>query len=131
LAFYAQHQLESLNIEATLLDELRQTAPEKGDTALRTTLGNFLFQQDEVFKKIKVLSGGERARMALIKVLLTPSNLLLLDEPTNHLDMSAIGVLTQTLQTYEGTLVMVTHDRHFLSQVANKIWYIEAGEVKC
>ncbi len=129
-AFYAQHQLESLNIENEILDELRLYAGMRTDNELRTLLGCFLFAGDEVFKKIKVLSGGEKARVALAKTLLEEANFLLLDEPTNHLDMRSINILIQSLQQYEGSFLVVSHDRHFVSSVANKIWWIENHELK-
>ncbi|MBI1221536.1 MAG: ATP-binding cassette domain-containing protein [Bacteroidetes bacterium] len=129
-SFYAQHQLESLNVEIPILDELRQHAPSKTDQELRTVLGCFLFTGEDVFKKIKVLSGGEKARVALAKTLLTQSNFLLLDEPTNHLDMQSINILIQALQQYEGTFIVVSHDRYFVSNIANKIWWIEDQEIR-
>ena len=129
-SFYAQHQLESLNIENEILDELRLYAGERTDNDLRTLLGCFLFAGDEVFKKIKVLSGGEKARVALAKTLLEEANFLLLDEPTNHLDMRSINILIQSLQQYEGTFLVVSHDRYFVSNIANKIWWIEDQELK-
>ena len=90
----------------------------------------FLFTKDDVYKKIKVLSGGEKSRVALAKVLLSQANFLLLDEPTNHLDMISIDILAQTLQQYKGTVIIVSHDRHFVAQVANKIWYLEGKKIK-
>ncbi|TNE81926.1 MAG: ABC transporter ATP-binding protein [Bacteroidetes bacterium] len=129
-AFYAQHQLESLNLVNSILDELRHHSPQKSDQELRTVLGCFLFTGDDVFKKIKVLSGGEKARVALAKTLLTQANFLLLDEPTNHLDMQSINILVQALQQYEGTFIVVSHDRYFVSRIANKIWWIEDHELK-
>ncbi len=129
-SFYAQHQLESLNIKHEILEELQHHSTERTETELRTILGCFLFSGDDVFKKIKVLSGGEKARVALAKTLLTEANFLLLDEPTNHLDMRAINILTQALQMYQGTYIIVSHDRHFISQTANKIWWIEDQELK-
>lgn len=129
-AFYAQHQLESLNIENEILDELRAYAGERTDTELRTLLGCFLFNGDEVFKKIKVLSGGEKARVALARTLLDEANFMLLDEPTNHLDIRSINILVQALQKYEGSFLVVSHDRYFVSQIANKIWWIENQELK-
>lgn len=129
-SFYAQHQLESLNVQQAILDELRQHAPTKTDQELRTVLGCFLFTGEDVFKKIKVLSGGEKARVALAKTLLTQANFLLLDEPTNHLDMQSINILIQALQQYEGTFVVVSHDRYFVSNIANKIWWIEDEQIR-
>jgi ATP-binding cassette subfamily F protein 3 len=129
-AFYAQHQLESLNLQNEILQELIEFGTDRTETELRTILGCFLFEGDEVFKKIKVLSGGEKARVALAKTLLTEANLLLLDEPTNHLDMRSINILIQALQQYEGTFVVVSHDRYFVSEIANKIWYIENEQIK-
>lgn len=129
-AFYAQHQLESLQVENEILDEMRLYAGERTDNELRTLLGCFLFAGDEVFKKIKVLSGGEKARVALAKTLLEEANFLLLDEPTNHLDMRSINILIQSLQQYQGTFLVVSHDRYFVSHIANKIWWIENHELK-
>jgi ATP-binding cassette subfamily F protein 3 len=129
-AFYAQHQLESLNLQNEILQELMEFGTDRSETELRTVLGCFLFEGDEVFKRIKVLSGGEKARVALAKTLLTEANFLLLDEPTNHLDMRSINILIQALQGYEGSFVVVSHDRFFVSQIANKIWWIEDQEIK-
>ncbi|MFT7435399.1 MAG: ATP-binding cassette subfamily F protein 3 [Psychromonas sp.] len=129
-SFYAQHQLESLHINENLVDELRYADPTKSETELRSVLGCFLFGGEDVFKKIKVLSGGEKSRVALAKVLISEANFLLLDEPTNHLDMQSVNILVQALSQYEGTYVVVSHDRHFVSQVANKIWYIDDNEIK-
>ena len=129
-AFFAQHQLEALNVENSIIDELKQAGSGKTEQELRTVLGCFLFTNDEVFKKIKVLSGGEKSRVALAKTLISESNFLLLDEPTNHLDMQSVNILAQALQQYEGTFVVVSHDRHFVSQIANSIWYIEDRQLK-
>ncbi len=129
-SFYAQHQLESLHLDETLLEELKYADGSKTETELRSVLGCFLFSGDEVFKKIKVLSGGEKSRVALAKILISEANFLLLDEPTNHLDMQSVNILVQALDQYEGTYVVVSHDRHFISRVSNKVWYIEDQEIK-
>lgn len=129
-SFYAQHQLESLHLEETLLEELKYADSSKSETELRSVLGCFLFGGEDVFKKIKVLSGGEKSRVALAKILISEANFLLLDEPTNHLDMQSVNILVQALDQYEGTYVVVSHDRHFISQVSNKVWYIEDHEIK-
>jgi len=129
-AFYAQHQLEALTVENEILDELKQAGSQKSESELRSILGCFLFQGDDVFKKIKVLSGGEKSRVALAKTLLSEANFLMMDEPTNHLDFLSVNILVQALQQYEGSFLIVSHDRHFISQIANKIWYIEDQQIK-
>ncbi len=129
-SFYAQHQLEALGLNNDLITELILYAPDKKEVELRGILGAFLFSGDDVFKKIKVLSGGEKSRVALAKTILSKANFLILDEPTNHLDMQSVGILIKVLQEYEGTFIIVSHDRYFLSQVANKIWWIENHHVK-
>lgn len=128
--FYAQHQLESLHVENEILDELKQSGSGKLEQELRNVLGCFLFSDEDVFKKIKVLSGGEKSRVALAKTLISEANFLLLDEPTNHLDFISENILIQALQQYKGTFVVVSHNRHFVSQVANKIWYIDDKQIK-
>ncbi|UJP64833.1 ABC-F family ATP-binding cassette domain-containing protein [Mongoliitalea daihaiensis] len=129
-SFYAQHQLEALNVDNEILQEMQQAGSGKLDTELRNVLGCFLFTNEDVFKKIKVLSGGEKSRVALAKTLISEANFLLLDEPTNHLDMQSVNILIQALQQYEGTFITVSHDRHFIRGVANKIWYIEDHQIK-
>ncbi len=129
-AFFAQHQLEALNVENTILDELKQAGTNKTEVELRTVLGCFLFSNEDVFKKIKVLSGGEKSRVALAKTLISEANFLLLDEPTNHLDMQSVSILIQALDQYEGTYIVISHDRHFVSHVANKIWFLEDYQIK-
>ena len=129
-SFYAQHQLEALNVENEVLQELSQAGSEKTEMELRGVLGCFLFTDDDVFKKIKVLSGGEKSRVALAKSLISEANFLMMDEPTNHLDFLSVNILVQALQQYLGTFVIVSHDRHFISQIANKIWYIQNKEIK-
>ena len=128
--FFAQHQLESLHLESEILAELQSFAPKHTDTELRSILGSFLFTGDDVFKKIKVLSGGEKSRVALAKALTADANFLILDEPTNHLDMQSVNILIQALQQYEGTFIAVSHDRYFLDNIANKIWFIEDHKIK-
>jgi ATP-binding cassette, subfamily F, member 3 len=128
--FFAQHQLESLHLENEILAELQAFAPKHTDTELRSILGSFLFTGDDVFKKIKVLSGGEKSRVALAKALTADANFLILDEPTNHLDIQSVNILIQALQQYEGTFIAVSHDRFFLDNIANKIWFIEDQKIK-
>jgi ATP-binding cassette subfamily F protein 3 len=128
--FYAQHQLELLNPQHTVYEALRAEAGHKSETALRTTLGTFLFSKDDVFKKVAVLSGGERARLALAKLFLTESNFLLLDEPTNHLDITTINLLASALRAYPGSYLLVSHDRHFIAQTADHLWHIQEGQLK-
>src|SRR5882757_9992651 len=128
--FFAQHQLESLHVDNEVLEELKQAGSGKTEQELRNVLGCFLFSDDDVFKKIKVLSGGEKSRVALAKTLISEANFLLLDEPTNHLDFISENILIQALQQYQGSFVTVSHNRHFVSQIANKIWYIENHELK-
>lgn len=129
-SFYAQHQLEALNVENEILEEMKQCGSGKPELELRQLLGCFLFSGDDVFKKIKVLSGGEKARVALAKTIAARGNFLLLDEPTNHLDMQSVEMLIEALNRYTGTLILVSHDRYFISRTANKIWNIQDGEVK-
>ena len=128
--FFAQHQLESLHLENEILAELQAFAPKHNETELRSILGSFLFTGDDVFKKIRVLSGGEKSRVALAKALTADANFLILDEPTNHLDIQSVNILIQALQQFEGTLIVVSHDRYFLDNIANKIWFIENQEIK-
>ena len=130
MAFYAQHQLESLRIENEILQEMVEAGSKRNEMELRTVLGSFLFTGDQVFKKIKVLSGGEKSRVALAKTLISEANFLLLDEPTNHLDMQSVNILIQALEQYEGTFIVISHDRYFVENVATKIWYIEDFQLK-
>ena len=129
-SFYAQHQLESLNLDHTILEEMLLCGSQKTELELRTLLGCFLFGGDDADKKIKVLSGGEKARVALAKTIISKANFLLLDEPTNHLDIHSCELLIEALNKYEGTFVLVSHDRYFVSNTANKIWEIVDHELK-
>ena len=129
-SFYAQHQLENLNLDYEILEELQYDAPHKTEMELRNMLGCFLFGGDDVFKKIKVLSGGEKARVSLAKTLVSEANFLLLDEPTNHLDIDSIEIIIEALKRYEGTIIFVSHNRYFIEKLANKIWWIEDQDVK-
>lgn len=129
-AFYAQHQLEALNMNNTILDEMKEAGAKKTELELRSLLGCFLFSGDDADKKIKVLSGGEKARVALAKTITSKANFLLLDEPTNHLDIHSNELLIDALNRYEGSFVLVSHDRYFISKTANKIWEIVDQEIK-
>ena len=129
-SFYAQHQLESLNVNNTVIDEMKECGSQLTELELRTILGCFLFSGDDSDKKIKVLSGGEKARVALAKTMVSKANFLMLDEPTNHLDMHSCELLIEALNRYEGSLILVSHDRYFISKTANKIWEITDHEVK-
>jgi len=125
--YYAQHQLEALTPTLTVLEELERAAPELGQTRLRTILGTFLFSGDTVEKKISVLSGGEKARVALAKMLVRPAALLCLDEPTNHLDLASREVLEGALAAFPGTIVFISHDRYFINRIATGIVEINEG----
>jgi len=128
-SFYAQHQLEVLNPENDLIAEMQEARSGKNDLELRSLLGSFLFSGDAVEKKIKVLSGGEKARVALAKTIASKANFLMLDEPTNHLDIHSVDLLVEALNKYEGTIILVSHDRYFISRIANKIWEIEDHKI--
>jgi ATP-binding cassette subfamily F protein 3 len=132
LDYFAQDQYKVLNPEARLLDDLTSFAPTavSNQTQLRTLLGSFLFSADDVFKRIGVLSGGERNRYALARMLLRPANFLLLDEPTNHLDLQAKDVLLEALRKFTGTIVFVSHDRYFIDKLATRIFEIEGGKLE-
>jgi ATP-binding cassette, subfamily F, member 3 len=129
-SFYAQHQLEALNINNTVIEEMKECGSQMSELDLRTLLGCFLFSGDDVEKKIKVLSGGEKARVALAKTMISKANFLMLDEPTNHLDMHSCDLLIDALKKYEGSFILVSHDRYFISKTANKIWEIDNHQIK-
>jgi ATP-binding cassette subfamily F protein 3 len=128
-AYFEQNQAEALDLTKTVLDTIHDEVPDWDNEAVRTLLGRFLFSGDTVFNPVASLSGGEKARLALAKMLLQPANLLVLDEPTNHLDIPAKEMLEEALQAYEGTALIVSHDRYFISKVANKIVEIREGEL--
>jgi ATP-binding cassette, subfamily F, member 3 len=127
--YFAQDQYKALNADATILDDLASVAPRASNTELRTILGSFLFSEDDVFKRIGVLSGGERNRYALARMLMMPGNFLLLDEPTNHLDIRAKDVLLTALRSFTGTVVFVSHDRYFLDELATQVIEVADGAV--
>jgi ATP-binding cassette subfamily F protein 3 len=128
--YFAQDQYKEFNPDARILDDLGELSPRSTQTGLRSLLGCFLFSEDDVFKKIGVLSGGERGRYALLRLLLHPANFLLLDEPTNHLDLRAKDVLLKALMAYTGTLVFVSHDRYFIDKLARRVLEICDGKVE-
>ncbi len=128
-AYFEQNQAEALDLEKTVIQTIHDEVPQWKDEEVRTLLGRFLFPGDSVFKRVESLSGGEKARLALAKMLLQPANLLILDEPTNHLDIPAKEMLEEALKTYDGTVLIVSHDRYFMSQVATKIVEIREGEL--
>src|SRR5579872_5398354 len=128
--YFSQDQYKELNPDIRMLDDLWNMAPHLAQTELRGLLGCFLFSADDVFKKLGVLSGGERNRYALARMLLQPSNFLLLDEPTNHLDLRAKDVLLEALDKFSGTVMFVSHDRYFIDKLATRVFEIGEGEVR-
>ena len=129
-AYYAQHQLEILKLQDTVYETISQKGGGLSETEIRTYLGGFLFSGEEIEKKVEVLSGGEKARLALASILIDPVHLLLLDEPTNHLDMLSRGIIENALKIYSGVIVCISHDRHFLNQVTNRTCEVGGGNVK-
>src|ERR1700722_83354 len=128
--YFARDQYKELNPDARILDDIGDLSPCSTQTELRSLLGCFLFSADDVFKRIGVLSGGERNRYALLRMLLHPANFLLLDEPTNHLDMRAKDVLLRALMDYTGTVVFVSHDRYFIDKLATRVFEVGDGRVE-
>ncbi len=128
--YFEQNQAEALDLSKKVMDTIHDEVPDWTNEEVRTLLGRFLFRGDAAFKQVESLSGGEKARLALAKMLLQPANLLILDEPTNHLDIPAKEMLENALQNYDGTALIVSHDRYFVSQVANKIVEIRDGELR-
>ncbi len=129
-SYFEQNQAEALDLSKTVIDTVHDEVPDWTNEEVRTLLGRFLFSGDMAFKSVKALSGGEKARLALAKMLLRPANLMILDEPTNHLDIPAKEMLEEALQHYDGTVLLVSHDRYFISQVATKIVEIRDGELR-
>jgi ATP-binding cassette subfamily F protein 3 len=129
-AYFEQNQSEALDLDKTLLDTIWDTVPQWKTEEVRGLLGRFLFPGDTVFRKVGALSGGEKARLALAKLLLGSANLLVLDEPTNHLDIPAKETVEEALQSFEGSVIIVSHDRYLISAVANKVVEIKNGELK-
>ena len=129
VGYYAQYRVEMLQADRTVLEEARDTPQPLSEQSIRTVLGSFLFRGDDVFKTVGVLSGGEKSRLALVKLLLDPPNLLLMDEPTTHLDMASIDALIHALGQYDGTLIFISHDVYFIRQLARHVLHVNAGQL--
>ena len=127
IGYFSQHRADTLDPEKTVIDEVLASAPLLGEDEARGILGSFLFRKDDIFKKTAILSGGEKSRLNLIKFLVDPPNLLLMDEPTTHLDIHTVESLTLALERYEGTLVFISHDVHFIRKLATKVLHVNAG----
>jgi ATP-binding cassette subfamily F protein 3 len=128
--YYAQHRVTMFNASHSVLEEALDTPRQVGEQFVRTVLGSFLFRGDDVFKPVSVLSGGEKSRLALVKLLLNPPNLLLMDEPTTHLDLASVDALIEALEPFEGTLVFISHDVHFIRAIANHVARVERGQLR-
>jgi ATP-binding cassette subfamily F protein 3 len=129
IGYFSQHRADTLDPEKTVLEEVLASAPAMREDDARGVLGSFMFRKDDIFKLTRVLSGGEKSRLNLVKFLVDPPNLLLMDEPTTHLDINTVESLTLALERYEGTLVFISHDVHFIRQLATKVLHISAGQV--
>jgi len=127
--YYSQYRVDMLHPDRTVLEEAFDTPQRLTEQFVRTLLGCFLFSGDDVFKKVEVLSGGEKSRLALVKLLLDPPNLLLMDEPTTHLDLSSVDALAYALDQFEGTLVFISHDVYFIRALANHVVHVNAGQL--
>jgi ATP-binding cassette subfamily F protein 3 len=128
--YYDQHQDEALDPESTPYDEARAASPKETDTRVRTVLGNFLFRGDDIYKRVNMLSGGERSRLALARLTLQPTNVLILDEPTNHLDRTTRRKLIEVLAKYDGTIICAAHDPGLLEKVATRVYEVSDGECR-
>jgi ATP-binding cassette subfamily F protein 3 len=129
VGYFAQQRVEQLNLRQTVLEAAQDLPSRPGEQISRTVLGSFLFRGDDVFKPVAVLSGGEKSRLALARLLLDPPNLMLLDEPTTHLDIPSIDALIGALEQYEGTVIFISHDVHFIRRVASTVLHISAGQL--
>jgi ATP-binding cassette, subfamily F, member 3 len=129
IGYFSQHRADTLDPERTVLDEVQASAPLMREDEARAVLGSFMFRKDDIYKKTAILSGGEKSRLNLVKFLVDPPNLLLMDEPTTHLDIHTVESLTLALERYEGTLVFISHDVHFIRHLATKVLHVNAGRV--
>jgi ATP-binding cassette subfamily F protein 3 len=130
VGYYAQHHADTLDLAATIYEVVQRAAPDASPNRVRSICGAFMFSGDDIDKPVKVLSGGERARVALARLCAAPGNLLLMDEPTNHLDLASADALAQSLSTFDGTLVFVSHNRSLIRTLATRIWNVENGAVE-
>ena len=129
VGYFSQHRAATLDPERTVLEEVTASAPLMREEEARAVLGSFMFRKDDIYKLTKVLSGGEKTRLNLIRFLVDPPNLLLMDEPTTHLDINTVESLTLALERYEGTLVFISHDVHFIRKLATKVLHVNAGQI--
>jgi ATP-binding cassette subfamily F protein 3 len=129
IGYFSQHRTATLNPDRTVMEEVTASAPLMREEEVRAVLGSFMFRKDDIHKQTKVLSGGEKTRLNLIRFLVDPPNLLLMDEPTTHLDIHTVESLTLALERYEGTLVFISHDVHFIRRLATKVLHVNAGKV--